>query len=206
MVIAIISIVAAVLLALYVVKSQDYKQLERDNKWLKEQCENTSAPVSVDDVDAHQLNKETAMEAIRYNGYVPDADEHWITFMAQGEHYAIDAERFPVLVMMKHYNLDHKEYDMDLMHKAAHQVSDELIMGKVLFTGEEEDGIAFQITAIENKYGHFKDCLPRYISIIEESQARMSKIYNDMDAKQKEGLSLYPQIGTGAPGEKKVMS
>ena len=206
MVIAIISIVAAVLLALYVVKSQDYKQLERDNKLLKEQRENTPAPVAVDDVDSHQLNKETAMEAIRYNGYVPDADEHWITFMAQGEHYAIDAERFPVLVMMKHYNLDHKEYDMDLMHKAAHQVSDELIMGKVLFTGEEEDGIAFQITAIENKYGHFKDCLPRYISIIEESQARMSKLYNDMDAKQKEGLSLYPQLGTGAPGEKKVMS
>lgn len=206
MVIAIISIVAAVLLALYVVKCQDYKQLERDNKWLKEQRDNTPAPVAVDDVDSHQLNKDTAMEAIRYNGYVPDADEHWITFMAQGEHYAIDAERFPVLVMMKHYNLDHKEYDMDLMHKAAHQVSDELIMGKVLFTGEEEDGIAFQITAIENKYGHFKDCLPRYISIIEESQARMSKLYNDMDAKQKEGLSLYPQLGTGAPGEKKVMS
>ena len=206
MIIAIISIVVAVLLALYVVKSQDYKQLERDNKWLKEQRENMPAPVAVDDVDSHQLNKETAMEAIRYNGYVPDADVHWITFMAQGEHYAIDAERFPVLVMMKHYNLDHKEYDMDLMHKAAHQVSDELIMGKVLFTGEEEDGIAFQITAIENKYGHFKDCLPRYISIIEESQARMSKIYNDMDAERKEGLSLLPQLGAGVQGEKKLMS
>lgn len=206
MVIAIISIVAAVLLALYVSKSQDYKALERDNKWLKEQREQTSEPVAVDDVDNHPLDKVSAMEAIRYNGYVPEADGHWITFMAQGEHYAIDADRFPVMVMMKHYNLDHKEWDMDLMHKAAHQVSDELIMGKVLFTGEEEDGIAFQITAIENKYGHFKDCLPRYISIIEESQARMSKIYNDMDAKQKEGLSLYPQIGTGTPGEKKVMS
>ena len=61
-------------------------------------------------------------------------------------------------------------------------------MGKVLFTGEEEDGIAFQITAIENKYGHFKDCLTRYISIIEESQARMNKLYNEMDAKRKEVL------------------
>lgn len=206
MVIAIISIVAAVLLALYVSKSQDYKALERDNKWLKEQREQAPEPVAVDDVDNHPLDKETAMEAIRYNGYVPEADGHWITFMAQGEHYAIDADRFPVMVMMKHYNLDRKEYDMDLMHKAAHQVSDELIMGKVLFTGEEEDGIAFQITAIENKYGHFKDCLTRYISIIEESQARMNKLYNEMDAKRKEGLSMLPQLGTGASGEKKVMS
>ena len=206
MVIAIISIVAAVLLALYVSKSQDYKALERDNKWLKEQREQAPEPVAVDDVDNHPLDKETAMEAIRYNGYVPEADGHWITFMAQGEHYAIDADRFPVMVMMKHYNLDRKEYDMDLMHKAAHQVSDDIIMGKVLFTGEEEDGIMFQITAIENKYGHFKDCLPWYISIIDESQSRMSQLYNDMDAKQKENLSLYPQLGTGASGDKKVMS
>ena len=206
MVIAIISIVAAVLLALYVSKSQDYKALERDNKWLKEQREQAPEPVAIDDVDNHPLDKETAMEAIRYNGYVPEADGHWITFMAQGEHYAIDADRFPVMVMMKHYNLDRKEYDMDLMHKAAHQVSDDIIMGKVLFTGEEEDGIMFQITAIENKYGHFKDCLTRYISIIDESQSRMSQLYNDMDVKQKENLSLYPQIGTGASGDKKVMS
>lgn len=206
MVIAIISIVAAVLLALYVSKSQDYKALERDNKWLKEQREQTPEPVAVDDVDNHPLDKESAMEAIRYNGYVPEADGHWITFMAQGEHYAIDADRFPVMVMMKHYNLDHKEYDMDLMHKAAHQVSDDIIMGKVLFTGEEEDGIMFQITAIENKYGHFKDCLTRYISIIDESQSRMSQLYNEMDAKQKERLSVLPQLGAGASGDKKVMS
>lgn len=206
MVIAIISIVAAVLLALYVSKSQDFKALERDNKWLKEQREQAPEPVAVDDVDNHPLDKETAMEAIRYNGYVPEADGHWITFMAQGEHYAIDADRFPVMVMMKHYNLDRKEYDMDLMHKAAHQVSDDIIMGKVLFTGEEEDGIAFQITAIENKYGHFKDCLTRYISIIDESQSRMSQLYNDIDAKQKENLSVFPQLGAGASGEKKVMS
>lgn len=206
MVIAIISIVAAIFLALYVSKSQDCKALERDNKWLKEQRERTPEPVAVDDVDNHPLDKESAMEAIRYNGYVPEADDHWITFMAQGEHYAIDAERFPVMVMMKHYNLDRKEYDMDLMHKAAHQVSDDIIMGKVLFTGEEEDGIMFQITAIENKYGHFKDCLTRYISIIDESQSRMSQLYNEMDAKQKENLSVFPKLGTGASGEKKVMS
>lgn len=204
MVIAIISIVAAIFLALYVSKIQDYKQLEKDNNWLKEQRNQVTKTVGVDDVDSHQLNKESAMEAIRFNGYVPDADEHWINFMVQGEHYAIDADRFPILVMMKHYNLNHNEWDMDLIHKAAHQVSDELIMGKVLFTGEEEDGIAFQIAAIENKYGHFKDCLTRYISIIEESQARMSKIYNDLDEKRKEGLSLLPQLGAGAQGEKQV--
>lgn len=205
MVIAIISIVAAVLLALYVSKSQDYKALQQDNKWLKEQREQVSEPVTVDDVDSHPLDKESAMKAIRYNGYVPETDGNWITFMAQGEHYAIDADRFPVMVMMKHYNLDRKEYDMDLMHKAAHQVSDDIIMGKVLFTGEE-DGIAFQITAIENKYGHFKDCLTRYISIIDESQSRMSQLYNDMDAKKKELQNINQLLNNSVIETKHTMS
>lgn len=204
--IAIISIVAAVLLAMYVVKSRDYKQQERDNRWLDGQHENMQAPVAADDVDSHQLDKETAMEAIRYNGYVPDADDRWIIFTVRGEQYAIDSGRFPMMVLMRHYSLDHNDWDMDLMHKAAHQVSDELIMCKVLFCGEDEDGIVFQLSAIEDKYGHFKDCLTRYISIIEESYARMSEIYNEMCAKRKEGLSLSPQLGTGASGEKKVMS
>lgn len=111
--IAIISIVAAVLLAMYVVKSRDYKQQERDNKWLDGQHENMQAPVAVDDVDSHQLDKETAMEAIRYNGYVPDADDRWIIFTVRGEQYAIDSGRFPVMVLMKHYSLGHNERDMD---------------------------------------------------------------------------------------------
>ena len=206
MIIFLAIVVVVVLLALFESKRQDCKRLERDYKKHESQQDHVRKPICVDDVDNRLLTKESVMEAIRYNGYVPDADECWVTFMVQGGRYSIDVERLPVLTMIKHYNLDRKEWDMDLMHKAAHQVSDELIMGKVLFTGEEEDGIDFQISAIENKYGHFKDCLTRYISIIEESQARMSKIYNDMDAKRKEGLSLLPQLGAGVQGEKKVLS
>lgn len=206
MAIAITSILAVVFLCLYISKMQDYTSLQKDNQWLKEQQGRNSSKVDSEDTKDRTLDPETAMEAIRYNGFVPETDGHWITFMSQGEHFAIDAERFPVLVLMKHYNLDRKEYDMDLMHKAAHQVSDDIIMGKVLFTGDEEDGIAFQIAAIENKYGHFKESLTRYINIIDEAQSRMSHIYNEMDQKQKERLAVVPQYAAGASGEKKVMS
>ena len=207
MAIAITSILAVVFLFLYISKVQDCASLRKDNQWLKEQKENITVKADVDDlIDGHPLDQESAMEAIRYNGFVPETDGHWITFMSQGERFVIDAMRFPVLVMMKHYGLDHNEYDMELMHQAAHQVSDDLIMGKVLFTGDDEDGIAFQITAIENKFGHFKDSLTRYINIIEDSQARMSSIYNDMVAKRKETMAMFPQIGNGVTGEKKVMS
>lgn len=161
-------------------------------------------PVFVDDVDNHQLDKESVMEAIRYNGYVPDADENWITIMVQGELYVIDPDRFPIMTIMKPYSLDHNKRDMNLLHMAAQQVSDELIMAKVIFTGEHEDGIAFQLVAIENKYGHFKDCLTKYISIIEEAHTRTNNIYNDLVEKNKE-LSLLPQPGSEKLGEKKIM-
>ena len=206
MAIAIISIAAAILLALYVSRDQDYKALERDNKWLREQRDRQPEPMAVDDMDNHPLDKEAAVEAVRYNGYVPDVNENWITFMVQGEHYAIDASRFPVVVLMKHFELDNNQWDMDLMHKAAHQVSDDIIMGKVLFTGEKEDGIMFQITAIENKYGHFRDCLTRYISIIDESQARMGNLYNEMAQKQKERQSMLPYLDGISSGGKKILS
>ena len=44
------------------------------------QIENYTRPLTI----------ETAMEAIRYNGYVPDSDGKWICFMVQGERFFVD--------------------------------------------------------------------------------------------------------------------
>ena len=206
MAILITSILAILFLCLYISKTQDYSSLQKDNHWLKEQHELARTKSIEDSENEEPLNQDTAMTAIRFNGFVPEADGDWIKFMSQGERFLIDTGRFPVLVLMKHYNLDQAEYDMDLMHKAAHQVSDDIIMGKVLFTGDNEDGIAFQLVSIENKYGHFRDSLSRYINIIEETQSRMSHIYNEMEKKKKEIISIPRQIVAGEGGEKKILS
>lgn len=206
MAIVITSILAILFLCLYISKTQDYSSLQKDNHWLKEQQELARTKTNEETASGDPLNQDTAMKAIRFNGFVPEADGHWIKFMSQGERFLIDVDRFPVLVLMKHYNLDKVEYDMDLMHKAAHQVSDDIIMGKVLFTGDDEDGIAFQLVSIENKYGHFRDSLPRFINIIEETQSRMSHIYNEMDKKKKEMISIPRQIVAGEVGENKILS
>ena len=206
MAIAITSILAILFLCLYISKNQDYTSLQKDNQWLKEQREQACTKTNEETANDKPLNQDSAMEAIRFNGFVPEADGHWIKFMSQGERFLIDAERFPVLVLMKHYNLDQAEYDMDLMHQAAHQVSDDIIMGKVLFTGDNEDGIAFQLAAIENKYRHFRDSLTRYINIVEETQSRMSHLYNEMDKKKKEMISIPRQVAAGELGEKKILS
>ena len=124
----IISITLAVtFLILYVANVQDYASLKKDNEWQNRQLDGlkrdnallqkrleeaqasaqsqlqpASVSITSSDYDSRPLNKETAMEAIRYNGYVPDANEAWIDFMVQGEHFAIDAERFPIMLMIKH--------------------------------------------------------------------------------------------------------
>ena len=199
-------LVIVVFIALYMDKRHDCKMLEKDIKELKEQLNATHDPVSMDVDDLRPLNKDSTMEAIRHNGYVPDFDGNWISFMAQGERYTIDPDRFPVMTIMKHYNLVKESWDMDLMHKAAHQVSDEIIIAKVLFIGEDEDGIAFQVTAIEDKYGHLRDCLTRYISIIEDAHARMVGLYNEMEKAQKEQLTTYHLPLDGSAGDNNMAS
>ncbi len=42
-----------------------------------------------------KLSVETAMEAIRYNGYVPDSDGKWNCFIVQGGFF-VDVMGYPV--------------------------------------------------------------------------------------------------------------
>lgn len=63
MIIAIFLIITAVILALFVSKYQSYKQLEQDYQKLKSQQEQMREPVFVDDVDNHQLDKESEPSA-----------------------------------------------------------------------------------------------------------------------------------------------
>lgn len=199
-------LVIVVFIALYMDKRHDCKMLEKDIKELKKQLSATPGPVALDVDDLRPLDKDSAMEAIRHNGYVPDFDGDWISFMVQGERYTINPDRFPVMTIMKHYNLVKESWNMDLMHRAAHQVSDEIIIAKVLFIGEDEDGIAFQVTAIEDKYGHFRDCLTRYISIIEDAHARMVGLYNKMEKAQKEQLTTYHLLQESSAEENSIAS
>lgn len=196
---------AVTFLILYVASVQDYASLKKDNEWQKQQLNDinrdnellqkrleesqvsaqsqprpAAANVTSSDYDSRPLNKETLMEAIRYNGYIPVEDGKWVTFMVQGEQFSVDTERLPILWMIKTYCLDRSAYDMDIMHQAAHRVSDELCMGKVLFYGKDEDRISFQFATIEKTFGQFRDKLSWFIAIISEAQNTMGQRYEEM--------------------------
>ena len=68
-------IVAAVCLALFIVKDGKCLSLKEEVDSLKKQLAGASEP-SVNE-DDRPLDKEAAMDAIRYNGFVPDTDGNW---------------------------------------------------------------------------------------------------------------------------------
>ncbi len=204
--IVITSALAVLFFCLYILKAQDNKILQKDNEHLKQQRDSVSIIPPVDNQDDILIDTQKAMEAIRFNGFVPELGEGWITFRVQGVNYHIDTDRLPVLVMLKHYNLDKSKWDMDLMRQAAHQASDDIIIGKATFMGKDEDGLAFQIAAVGETFGHLRYNLARYIEIIDETHSRMIGSYNELIKVQKEKVALLPTLETSGTGTKKITS
>lgn len=207
---SIVAIIAIVFILLYMKENEKCENLKYENDKLKKNAMQASivSAASADDQDSRRLDRKLITEAIRYNGFVPeaDADEHWIFFKKQGDTYGIVTERLPMFTIMRHYDLDKNEWDMELLHQAAHKVSDDIIMAKVLITGEDEDGISFQLTSFEDDYDHLKDFLCQYLSIIDESYARLFDIYNELENKKSE-MSLTNQgQSLNMTGPKKVVS
>ncbi len=146
-------------------------------------------------------------EAIRHAGYVPEREENWIRFMVAGEPFYVEAGRLPSVFVFRHYRVDTKEWEMDLLRQAAHLMSDELIMIKATFDEDKDDtGLNFFIAALDANNASFRENLCRYIGIIEDGSQRMNEIYDQLVKEKRDAaLALNPFIPEN-PSEKKVLS
>lgn len=207
---SIVAFIAIVFILLYMKENEKCEDLKYENDKLKKNAvqASTVSAASVDDQGSRRLDRELIMEAIRYNGFVPevDTDENWIFFKKLGLTYGIVTERLPMFIIMRHYDLDKNEWNMELLHQAAHKVSDDIIMAKVLLTGEDEDGISFQLTSFEDDYDHLKGFLCQYLSIIDESYARLFDIYNELENQKSEMTLTNQGQSLNMTGSKKVVS
>lgn len=205
---SIVAIIALIFILLYMKENDKCEDLKSDNEKLRKgavQVGVANAAVAYE-YDSRGLDRDLIMEAIRFNGFVPGADEGWIFFRKQGLTYGIDTGHLPMFIIMRHYDLDKNEWDMELLRHAAHRVSDEIIMAKVLLTGENEDGISFQIISFEDCYGHLKDFLCRYLSIIDESHTRLFEIYNELEKRRNETQHTDHRLSLNMTDSKKVVS
>ena len=151
------------------------------------------------------LTVEKIADAVRMEGFFPEIGETGVRFKGQGESFYVDAERLPVFFVVKSYNVDPDNWEMDLLRDAAHQMSDALIMVKATFS---DDGrtLNFFVAAQDRNFESFRANLTCYMRIIEDGQRKMNEEYNRMvDEKREAALRANPVIPSVQP-ENKVLS
>ena len=144
-------------------------------------------------------------DAVRMEGFFPEIEETGVRFKAQGESYYVDAERLPVFFVVKSYNVDPENWEMDILRDAAHLMSDALIMVKATFS-DDGKALNFFVAAQDRNYVSFRANLTNYMRILEDGQRKMNEEYNRMvDEKREAALKANPVIPSVQP-ENKVLS
>ncbi len=135
-------------------------------------------------------------------GYAPKVEKGWVSFKSQGEEIFVDANRLPLLFIIKGYGLDPADWEMDLLREAACTMSDEVVMVKAAFT-DDEKGMRIYIAARDRNYESFRSNLTAYLSILEDGQRRMGEEYNRLlEKKREEALAVNPVLPAVQPGNK----
>ena len=134
------------------------------------------------------------VDCVRGAGFEPERSEDSVSFMRDGELNLIDTSRLPQLFILKGYLFDPQEYDLDAMRRAAHQMSDQVIMVKA-FIGDEPDSegklrMHYFLAAMDRTLTGFRKNLRDYLRIMDDGQQSMSEIYDRLINAKKDAASL----------------
>lgn len=208
---AIISIITAVVLGVLLWdRRKENRRLTEDLKWQQaanlELLKHEPVKPEVGPLSSPEpLTVEKIADAIRMEGFFPETAEDGVRFKAQGEIFYIDAGRLPLIFLLKSYNVDPKDWEMDLLRDAAHLMSDELIMVKATFLDEGRT-LNFFVAAQDRNYESFRANLTNYMHILEDGQRKMNEEYHRLvDEKREAALAANPVIPSTQP-ENKILS
>lgn len=151
------------------------------------------------------LTPEQIAEAIRREGYIPEIDTDLVRFKIQGENYFVQTDRLPLLFLIKGYNLDPADWDIDLLREAAHLMSDDLAMVKAS-VGDDGTTISYFVAARDRNYESFRQNLSSYLNIMEEGQRKLDEEYHRMEDEKEEAARADQPILPTLRSESKVLS
>lgn len=208
-IVTVISIMTAVALGILLWNRHTaIRKLEEDLKWQRDaNMQLLKQEPAKNEVHAcmEPLNVEKIAEAIRTEGFIPETDGNWVSFKVQGEGYYVDANRLPLIFVIKGYGVDPNEWEMDLLREAAHQMSDDLVMVKATFSDDGKD-MRFFVAARDRNYESFRANLTSYLGILEDGQRVMNEKYHKMvDEKREAALAAKP-YAPQVKQENKVLS
>ena len=187
-----------VLLAMLSCQNRRNATLSSENGLMKLRMETLGEKLSQRDPQGEDpLTADGMMKAVRHLGYLPDRLEDSIRFMVSGDVFHIVTERIPQVFTFKDFAVDSGEYDIQLMKYAAHLLSDELFMVKATIEDVDDKpdlfNLHFFVAATERTYSSFRENLPVYISLIDESANRLNEIYKDLIEKKKAAsIGVHP--------------
>ena len=161
------------------------------------------------------LNAESVRIALRYNGFSPETSgtdlDDWETvrFKVEDTFFRIDTSHLPFLTLELGFRMA-KEEDIDLMYRAAREVTAGIFIGKVnILRGEEDSAVVFQAEFIADGYLYFRDNFKEYLNIVIETHKRFFDTYNNLKEEKKKDLDLVDRmvkrVRSGAD-QKKVLS
>ena len=154
---------------------------------------------------AEPLDVGKIADAVRMEGFFPEVEETGVRFKSQGESFYVDAERLPLFFIVKSYNVDPDNWEMDILRDAAHLMSDALILVKATFS---DDGrtLNFFVAAQDRNYESFRANLTHYMRIIEDGQRKMNEEYNRMLDERREAALKANPVMPSVQHENKILS
>lgn len=208
-IVAIISIIVSVVLAVLLWDrhtanrrmSEDMKRQQETNMELLKRI----PVINEGGSNREPLTVEKIADALRIEGFFPEIEDNWVKFKVQGEGYFVDANRLPLLFVIKSYNVEPNDWEMDLLREAAHKMSDELVMVKATFS-DDGKSMRFFVAAQDRNYESFRANLANYMHILEDGQRKMNEEYHRLvDEKREAALAARPVIPS-AQTENKILS
>ena len=189
--------------------------LESHAKETSDRLREASAKKEEKDVYRKPLTAESVRTALRYNGFSPEiVDTHlddWqaVRFKVEETFFRIDTSRLPLLTLETGFRMD-KDEDVELMERAAREVTAGIFVGKAkVLRGEEESAVVFQAEFIAVSYLYFRDSFKEYLNIVIETHKRFYETYENLKEEKKKELDqvdrVINQVRSGTES-KKVMS
>ena len=202
-------ILAAVLAILLLDRHLANRKLSESIKQQQETNLELLRRIPVTDVESAEgpqpLTIEKIADAIRMEGYFPEIEETGVRFKVQGESFYVDADRLPLIFLVKTYSLDPNDWEMDILRDAAHLMSDALIMVKATIA-DDDKSMSFFVAAQDRNFESFRANLISYMRILEDGQQKMNEEYHRLVDKRRDDALTAQSIIQPAHNETKVMS
>lgn len=178
--------------------AEEIKGMKEVNKELLKRI----LPTNSSDATKEQLTIEMIADAVRFEGFFPEIEDKLVIIRVQGRTYYVDANRLPLIFLVKPFDIDPNELEMDLFKAAAHRMSDRLVMVKATIS-DDEKRIRYFVVSRDRNFESFRANLTAYMGMLDDGQHLMKETYNQMvDEKRKAALEARPIIPPVKQGNK----